>query len=300
MSDALPLPPRPSLEQYRKLARDLQHACKSSQAGAVREWAARWVETLSHLQGVRITDDTREALERQAEGIDRRWHANKGAADRGARCLLRRRAVLRRARARLCRLAGIRRARRVRDAAPFSREGLRGGGGRDRQRRRDGAPQAAARASGAGARPVDARPSVHAAPLRLGERHRGLPPADSREHRRDRDRAAEGGGRRQRRVRGVWRGIDHARVGRDEHPSGEGRRADRAARDAAGVRRRDRAAGHRRQPALRHQGMPRERAGAGSQVFRGSRRGDDPGGGGGSRAPRHRDPLFRRAGRAPP
>ena len=39
MSDALPLPPRPNLDQYRKLARDLQQACKSGEANAVRAWA---------------------------------------------------------------------------------------------------------------------------------------------------------------------------------------------------------------------------------------------------------------------
>ncbi len=32
MSDALPLPPRPNLNQYKKLAKDLQHACKSGES----------------------------------------------------------------------------------------------------------------------------------------------------------------------------------------------------------------------------------------------------------------------------
>jgi hypothetical protein len=31
MSDALRLPPRPDLEQYRKLAKDFQSACKSGE-----------------------------------------------------------------------------------------------------------------------------------------------------------------------------------------------------------------------------------------------------------------------------
>ena len=51
MSDALPLPPRPNLEQYKKLAKDFQHACKSGDPGAIRDWAARWAETLARLQG---------------------------------------------------------------------------------------------------------------------------------------------------------------------------------------------------------------------------------------------------------
>jgi hypothetical protein len=35
-SDALSLPPHPNLEQYKKLARDFQRACKSADAGTIR------------------------------------------------------------------------------------------------------------------------------------------------------------------------------------------------------------------------------------------------------------------------
>src|SRR5580698_4396525 len=38
--DALPLPPRPSLERYRKLAKQLVKAQKTD---AIHEWAARWI-----------------------------------------------------------------------------------------------------------------------------------------------------------------------------------------------------------------------------------------------------------------
>ena len=38
--DALPLPPHPSIEQYRKLAKDLVKACD---AGAIDAWADRWI-----------------------------------------------------------------------------------------------------------------------------------------------------------------------------------------------------------------------------------------------------------------
>lgn len=41
--DALPLPPRPSLEQYRKIAKDLSKACKSGGPEAIREWAHGWL-----------------------------------------------------------------------------------------------------------------------------------------------------------------------------------------------------------------------------------------------------------------
>ena len=39
--DALPLPARPSLERYRKLAKQL---VKAYRADGVGEWAARWIE----------------------------------------------------------------------------------------------------------------------------------------------------------------------------------------------------------------------------------------------------------------
>jgi hypothetical protein len=43
--DALPLPPRPSLEQYKKRAKDLVKACRSGDPAAIRAWAARWGDT---------------------------------------------------------------------------------------------------------------------------------------------------------------------------------------------------------------------------------------------------------------
>jgi ankyrin repeat protein len=48
--DALPLPPRPNLEQYKKLAKDLLKACKSGEPDALRRWATQWVEALASLQ----------------------------------------------------------------------------------------------------------------------------------------------------------------------------------------------------------------------------------------------------------
>ena len=62
MSDALPLPPRPDLKQYKKLAKDFQHACHSGDSGAVRDWAARWAETLACLQGRAITSEARRDI----------------------------------------------------------------------------------------------------------------------------------------------------------------------------------------------------------------------------------------------
>src|SRR5438876_540842 len=42
MSDAIPLPTHPELDQYKKLAKELLEACKAEDPGAVRDWAARW------------------------------------------------------------------------------------------------------------------------------------------------------------------------------------------------------------------------------------------------------------------
>jgi hypothetical protein len=63
MSDALPLPPRPNLEQYKKLAKDFQRVCKSGDPSAVRDWATRWAETIARLQGVEITSEVRIQIE---------------------------------------------------------------------------------------------------------------------------------------------------------------------------------------------------------------------------------------------
>jgi hypothetical protein len=88
MSDALRLPPRPNLEQYKKLAKDFQHACKSSDAGAIRGWAARWAETISRLQGLQITPEVRRQIDVEAELIEHRWLKYKKTSERAARCAL--------------------------------------------------------------------------------------------------------------------------------------------------------------------------------------------------------------------
>ncbi|HEU4829351.1 MAG TPA: ankyrin repeat domain-containing protein [Gemmatimonadales bacterium] len=47
--DAVPLPPRPDLEQYRRRAKELVKACRSG-GDAIHAWATQWVETLLALQ----------------------------------------------------------------------------------------------------------------------------------------------------------------------------------------------------------------------------------------------------------
>jgi ankyrin repeat protein len=80
MSDALPLPPRPNLDQYRKLARDFQGACNSGDPAAVPKWASHWVETLGRLLG--RTDGS------DAERIHRQWLRFQESKDPNAACTL--------------------------------------------------------------------------------------------------------------------------------------------------------------------------------------------------------------------
>ena len=48
--DALPLPSRPNVDQYKKLAKDLVKSCRSGDPAAIGAWASRWIDTLaSHL-----------------------------------------------------------------------------------------------------------------------------------------------------------------------------------------------------------------------------------------------------------
>ena len=186
MSDALPLPPRPNLEQYKKLAKDLQHACKSGDPGAIRDWAVRWVETLARLQGARA--HARRSTARsivKPERIEQRWQKFQKTNERAGAVHAGRRAVLRRARARLRELAEVRQARRSAGACQLAGLEVRSGGRRDRQRRLATLGKLLQRESGARAGTFDARTSLDPAALRLGERRRGLPPEDAEEHRRD-------------------------------------------------------------------------------------------------------------------
>ena len=52
---ALPLPPRPSIERYRKIAKDLVKACRSGEPGSIRSWAEQWVATLVELSALSVT-----------------------------------------------------------------------------------------------------------------------------------------------------------------------------------------------------------------------------------------------------
>ncbi|HEX7286541.1 MAG TPA: ankyrin repeat domain-containing protein [Candidatus Angelobacter sp.] len=68
--DALPLPPRPNLEQYRKLAKDLLKAARSTDEGALRIWSRRWIKRLVKLGGLEITRQMPIAEERWARQVE--------------------------------------------------------------------------------------------------------------------------------------------------------------------------------------------------------------------------------------
>ena len=59
-TDAIPLAPRPSLEQYRKQAKDLLQACRTGDPDAVRTWATDWLERLAKLQSATSQFDRRQ------------------------------------------------------------------------------------------------------------------------------------------------------------------------------------------------------------------------------------------------
>src|SRR5260370_35500403 len=67
---ALPLPPRPSVERYRKLAKELVKACKSGDEDAVGEWAERSVGTLAALTGLMKTRKARAQVNRSINDIE--------------------------------------------------------------------------------------------------------------------------------------------------------------------------------------------------------------------------------------
>jgi hypothetical protein len=88
MSDALPLPARPNLAQYKKLAKDLQRACRSSDADRITAWARRWVAQLNRLRKAPETHDADERNDREAQRMVARWRRFTERHPRAQRCLL--------------------------------------------------------------------------------------------------------------------------------------------------------------------------------------------------------------------
>lgn len=88
MSDALFLPPRPNLERYKKLAKDLQHASKAADPGAIRQWAERWKETIVRVRGRAITPPVRNEIDNQAQRVEQRWHEFRKSNEHAGRSTL--------------------------------------------------------------------------------------------------------------------------------------------------------------------------------------------------------------------
>jgi ankyrin repeat protein len=87
--DALPLPPRPNLEQYKKRAKDLVKACKSGAPGAIGAWAAKWIETLVRLAGLTITPGVPVRIDRWADQLTEFARSKLSGSGRGsAKCAL--------------------------------------------------------------------------------------------------------------------------------------------------------------------------------------------------------------------
>jgi len=70
--DTLPLPPSPSLEQYKKRAKALVTAAESAEASSVREWARKWLESLASSLGADITPFVRDSIDRAVAHIEAR------------------------------------------------------------------------------------------------------------------------------------------------------------------------------------------------------------------------------------
>jgi ankyrin repeat protein len=54
-TDAIPLAPRPSLDQYKTLAKDLVKAARTRDIATLRAWALEWIERLARLEGLTTT-----------------------------------------------------------------------------------------------------------------------------------------------------------------------------------------------------------------------------------------------------
>ena len=69
--DALPLPARPNLEQYKKLAKSLLKACKlqSGNPDSIDDWAERWVNRLVKASGLTIRESMPVRINRWVDGL---------------------------------------------------------------------------------------------------------------------------------------------------------------------------------------------------------------------------------------
>ena len=67
--DALPLPPRPNLEQYKKLAKDLVKVCATGKPEGLRGWASGWIGNVARLSGLKITPGLPVEIRKWVDGV---------------------------------------------------------------------------------------------------------------------------------------------------------------------------------------------------------------------------------------
>ncbi len=67
--DALPQPPNPSVEQYRKLAKDLVKACGAGTCDGIRNWTTTFVQQLVQLSGLEITPNVPARVSRWIDQV---------------------------------------------------------------------------------------------------------------------------------------------------------------------------------------------------------------------------------------
>ena len=84
--DALPLPQRPNLERYKKLAKELVKACKSDNEDAIGKWAEKWVMALAKQSGVQFTRQLPVAVSPWIDKVERFVQRKMSEAD--GRCRL--------------------------------------------------------------------------------------------------------------------------------------------------------------------------------------------------------------------
>jgi ankyrin repeat protein len=83
--DVIPLPPRPSVEQYRKRAKELAKAWKSDDDNAVKAWASNWLHTIVRLRAEPPSEFVLHSLERAVERFTEYLHWKK--SDQGSATL---------------------------------------------------------------------------------------------------------------------------------------------------------------------------------------------------------------------
>src|SRR4051794_18230196 len=79
MSYAIPLPPRPRLNYYKKLAKELLRASLAAPGGeSMRAWAVRWLEVAGLFDGGAapadsVFDRERSPIAERAKWVEQRW-----------------------------------------------------------------------------------------------------------------------------------------------------------------------------------------------------------------------------------